>query len=359
MRREVVRAWFACFVLCLPSFAYQDRPAPVPKSSAEWQQAGSKPLAIEALAQYGSQTNIDREYGVKSAELRTYALGGQSLQVAVEHAPDSVAAYGLFTFYRTAKTQPVSGVELAVEGPQYALMVRGKDVFRILKTSPRTLASSVLKSLLMQMGGAKLSAQAIADLPTPLPPEKLLPASEKYILGPLAAKAEIPLIPTDALGFDRGAEVHMGEYELGGDHEQLLAISYPTPMIARQRYVELEHTLNFYKGENKQTAYGRRDGSFVFLVLGGGRESAKTLLDKFKVTQDVSWNVPYPGSKPVTQQLLEFVLGNIFLSMLIASFGLIGGVGIALSRRIAARWFPAAKWGHPDEGNFVSLNIKD
>lgn len=355
----MVNVWVVCLLFSLPSFAYQDRPVSAQKTPADWRQLNSEPLAIDALEKYGAQTNIDREYGVKSAEFRTYALGGQNLQVVVEHAPDAVAAYGVFTFYRTEKTQPISGMDLAVEGSQSALMVRGKDLFRVLKPGQGTLHPSALKSLLVQMGGATLSANALADFPAPLPPEKLLPGSEKYILGPLAAKVAIPLIPTDALGFDRGAEVHVGEYNLGGDHQQLVAISYPTPMIARQRYAEIEGTLNFYKDTNKRTAYGRRDGSFIFLVLGGGRADAKVLLDKFRVARDVSWNIPYPGSKPVTQQLLEFVLGNIFLSILIASLGLIGGVAIALSRQIAARWFPGAKWGHPDEGNFVSLNIKD
>jgi hypothetical protein len=138
-----------------------------------------------------------------------------------------------------------------------------------------------------------------------------------------------------------------------------MAISYPTPQIARVRFGAMTTFLGINQGRGPGSVYGKRQGSYVFLVLNADEPAAATkLIDQFKVAQQVSWDERYPGDKPFTIQVIELLLANIMLILVLVALCVAGGILMFLSKRVAAKFFPEWEWGNPDSEAFIRLDLK-
>ena len=349
--------------------------------AANWRLVGSQNLDVTAVSRWGGDPAIEREYGVKSIQYRTYQLADKvagAVEVAgvvLEEASDPSAAYGLLTYYQTERMSPAKGVELTVTSPEGALMARGSVFIRFGRVAGVRLSDDALRAILILVGGTRPSASAMAALPPPLPVSGLVPGSMKYLLGPEAARHVLPSFSTDLIGFEQGAEVEVALYQVGSIMAYptagskatpfltlvvtLVAITYPTPQIARERFGIMGKTLELNRGRGPQSLYGKRGGSFVFLAMNANSEAAATrLLDQFNVSEQVVRNERYPRNKPVALQMLELILANLLLVFLLVSLALLGGILIALSKRVARKWLPDWEWGSPDGERLTTLNLR-
>jgi len=192
-----------------------------------------------------------------------------------------------------------------------------------------------------------------------MPSKGLVPGSEKYLLGLAAAKLALPSFRTDLIGFDQGAEVQLGEYKIGKGTSTLVSINYPTPQIARRRFGSLSDLLRLNQDHGDDTVYGRRQGSYVFLALNtGNAAAASALMDQFQVTEGLSWDQKYNPERTFTMQLVHMIFAILLLTFVLIGACLVAGVIFFLSRRIAAKFFPASLWGHSDDDQLIRLNLK-
>ena len=345
--------------------------------AANWRLVGSQNLDVSAVSRWGGDPAIEREYGVKSVQYRTYQLADklasavEVVGVALEEASDPSAAYGLLTYYQTERMSPAKGVELTVTSPEGALMARGAVFIRFDRVAGVRLSDDALRAILILVGGARPSASAMAALPPPLPVPGLVAGSMKYLLGPEAVRHVLPSFNTDLIGFEQGAEVEVADYQVGSiaanptasskakPFVTLVAITYPTPQIARERFGMMGKTLELNRGRGPQSVYGKRGGSFVFLAMNANSEAAATrLLDQFNVSEQVVRNERYPGNKPVALQMLELILVNLLLVFILVTIALLGGILIALSKRAARKWLPDWEWGSPEGERLTTLNLR-
>ena len=191
-----------------------------------------------------------------------------------------------------------------------------------------------------------------------MPPKGLLPGSEKYILGLETAKRVLPNFRTNLVGFEQGAEVQLGQYQTGKGTSTLISISYPTPQIARVRFGSLTNFLGINRDQGQDSVYGRRHGSYVFLVLTAGTAgTASALMDQFQVTESVSWDQKFQF-----REIFHLGIGAHDPRHL-APHGpvdwsvCLAGVLFFLSRRFAARFFPNSQWGHSDDDQLIRLKL--
>jgi hypothetical protein len=342
--------------LCLA----QQKPMSIPLvPAADWRQVETEPLPLSAVSKYGGDPLIEQEYGVKALELRTYQLGKTRTEVVVELASDATAAYGLLTFYHAPSMLPEAGIGLAYGDADGVLMARGRNFLRFLRGKDSTLSKNDYEALLVFVGGTKPSASALANLPVPLPVKNLAPGSEKYLVGPEAAKRVLPSFRTDLLGFEQGAELQLAQYQTGAGLSTLMAVSYPTPQIARVRFGSLTNFLGINQDRGADSIYGRRRGSFVFLVLGAGNAQTATLLmHQLRVAEGLTWDQRYQTERSFTLDLIRMILAIIILAAILIALCVLAGIIFFLSRRLAARFFPDWQWGHPDEDQLIRLNLK-
>jgi len=352
--------WAACLALValVPGRAQKSTVIPL-LPAADWRLVNSKPLDLNAARQYGQDPVIDREYGVKAAELRTYQLGQRQVEVLVERAPDASSTYGLLTYYQSEVMKPEKNLELAVSSPSYSLLARGKFFVRALRPAGIQLSEDEFRALLIFIGGTRPSAEALANLPAALPSVGLVAGSEKYILGMQTARKVLPSFRHDLIGFANGAELRGADYIAGTQRVTALVISYPTPQTARLFFGAMEKFLAINQNHGAGSIYGKRNGSFVFMALNADTPAAANeVIDKFRVSKQISWNERYPGDKSIALQLLELILGNIALTLITVGMAIVGGLLIFLSRRAASRWFPESSWGRPDEETIIQLKLK-
>jgi len=344
--------------VCSLSSARQKPFIPPQVPAADWRQVDSQSLPLSAVGKYGGDLAVDQEYGAKDLELRTYRLGKTPVQVVVEQAADAVSAYGLLTFYEAPEMTPEKEIQLASGDGKQTLMARGDKFIRFLR-GDASLPQSDFHALLLFVGGSKPSAAIMKSLPTPMPQLGLITGSEKYLLGLEAAKRVLPNFRTDLLGFDQGAEVQLGQYQTGKGPSTLMSISYPNPQIARIRFKALSSFLELNQHQGENSDYGRRGGSYVFLVLNAAnQEIAAGLMNRFQVTEGVSWDQPPITERSFTLQLVHMFLAIFLLTAILLGGCVVAGVLFFLSRRFAARFFPESQWGRTDEDQLIRLNLK-
>jgi len=325
--------------------------------AANWHLVSAQPMDLEVVRQWGGDPAIEREFGVKTVILRTYHLADKKAEMLLEEAQDPTSAFGLFMFYQTANLAVAKGMEFTIIGPESAQMSRGRFFIRARPTANYKVSEDNLMALLILVGGTRPSRQDSASVPAPLPAQGLVAGSERYLLGLEAASRILPKFRTDLIGFTQGAEAQVGTYASGPAPATVLAITYPTPQIARARFAVMESLLAVNQDRGAESVYGRRRSSFVILVLESGSESAaKKLMDQFQVTANVSWNERAPDRGEFTMQVVRLVLANIMLSFIISGFAFGGGIIIFLSRRAAMKWFPDS-WANPEHDQFIQIKL--
>jgi len=197
--------------------------------AANWQLTSKEGLSVADIKNYGGDPAVESEYGVKSFEVRTYQLGGASVQVVLESAVDVSAAFGLLTYYQNESMHPEKTIELAMTGPQGSMMARGRSLIRFLRPKGSQVSDNDFRALMILVGGTRPTRDSLENLPPLLPTSGLIPGSTKYIVGPVTAQRVLPNLPTDLIGFDQGAEIQLGEYHVGNSRSTVVELSYPTP----------------------------------------------------------------------------------------------------------------------------------
>lgn len=322
----------------------------------KWQVQKDQKVSLNDVRQWGVQPDIDLEYGVTKAELRTYVQNDQPLEALLEKAADPSSAYGLLTFYQDESMKPAKAMRLAVIGPTQALLARGTYFVRVMR--PAKMSEEDFRSALIEIAGASPSADTMALLPPSLPAKGIVLCSEKYVLGPIALHQAIPSLPAGLVGFRQGAEVQSAEYQSNGQRLMLIFISYPTYSIARERYAGLEQGLDLNQKTGAGTIYGKLLKSYVLLVQGTqSKEVAEKLMGQLTVQQVVSWDQPPPG-KPVTVQMFQLIVGNIMLVLFLVGLAFLAGVLLFVSRIVAGRLFPQSDWARGYEDSIIRLNLK-
>lgn len=354
-------AWLVAVLTVIPfPCSAQEKTTVIPLvPAANWRQVNSQPLPLAAVGKFGGESAVENEYGVKALELRTYQLGKIRTEVVVEPTPDATSAYGLFTFYQAQTMTPEKGIDFTVGDANQTLMARGSNFIRFLRGEDSQPSEMDYQALLIFVGGTKPSASAMMSLPRPMPPKGLAPGSEKYLVGLEAAKRVLPSFRTDLIGFEQGAEVQLGQYQTGKGASTLVSISYPTPQIARVRFGALTSFLGLNQDHGADSIYGKRNGSYMLLVLNAGNAgTASALMNQLQVTESVSWDQPYAPERTFTLQLVHMILAILVLTALLIGACVAAGVAFFLSRRIAAKFFPGSEWGQPDHDQLIRLNLK-
>lgn len=324
----------------------------------KWHLTNSQNVSFNDVRQWGVEPEVDGEYGVTKVEIRTYQNSAKTLQALVEKAADPSSAFGLLTFYQTKSMEPVKGMKLAVAGPAQAYLARGAFFVRVKRPIRPPMSEGEFGAALIAIGGAAPSADNMALLPPPLPSQGRIAGSLKYVLGPVAMQRAVRSFPPSLVGFRQGAEVQAADYRHDGHTLTLILISYPTNSIARSHYQAMVKSLGVNQTSGAGTIYGKLSSSYVLLVQDApSRSVASTLMSRLSIKQVVSWDQPPPG-KPVTVQMFHLLLGNILLISLLVAIALCAGLLLALSRRLAAKWFPNSDWARAYEGSIIQLHLK-
>ena len=292
----------------------------------------TKALAAQDPALY-------QEYGVISGEQAPYTAPGKHFSASAWRLHDSTGALALFEARRPGGSTPAKLAALSAKTPAGAIFAYGNYVFDVAGDVPEQKDLELLFLQLPQLDNAPLPALAAN-----LPPDGLIPNSERYILGPASLARFEPRIAPSLAAFHLGTEAQLARYRTPKGELTLAIFSYPTPNMARERqeeFLKVPGTLAKRSGPLVAVVVQPTDPDAAERVLAGVRYAANLTLNE-KV--------------PVNQGLFMYKLFlNIFvLSGVLIGLSIIVGIGFGGFRILRRKLRNGA-----DEGTFLRLGIRD
>jgi Family of unknown function (DUF6599) len=358
LRRLLILASF-CLLADLPAAAQGLLPA----SFSGWNSTSTvtvQPSDLEKLA--GNNAAVLREYGVALAEQRDFTRGARTITLTLYRIKDSSAAYGAYSFLRTPDMTGANLIEHSSVGRDRALLLIGnlildataKDIFSI---------GEDLSSLAQQLA-LRAEQGSLPPLPLYLPVKGRVPRSDRYVLGPVALSALLPLASDDWLGFADGAEAELARYRINGEEYTLLITEYPTPQIANKQLRDLAQRFDLDMGQgpaasdtkNKPTLFARQTSSLVaFVVNAHSKAAAEALLSRVRYETDLTWNEP---SFSLTQPGWgTIIVGIITGTGILCLFALIAGIAFGGVRVLVKRFFPGKVFDRASQVEILQLGL--
>ncbi len=284
-----------------------------------------------------------RQYGLRGAS--SFAVTGPdgSVDVTIFEMIDSTAAYGLFTLERdwersdfqlgsTGTESYRLGNQLVFWQSKYVTKLRGRP-------EARTALAEVLSANI-------IGRSAKPPVSRHLPPEGLVPGSEKYLLNPTAFETAVGL-DAGFFGFDDSVEVALASYSEDGNSARLVMLLYPTQQLAKQyseAWIAATETLPAYKRAGPLFAIVDRtdDGSL-----------AETILSTSNYESQITWNEAIEAALTLPHMILT-IFKFIGIALL---FTAVVGVGFGGFRIYMKTRYPNRYVGGVSDEELIQLKI--
>ena len=259
------------------------------------------------------------EYGIDAAEEAAYG----PMTVVAWRFHDTTGSMAAFQYQRPADAKPSKFEKLAVKSGKTIIATHGNYLFQFTGGEPD---EKQYNQLLFNL--PRIEQSSLPVISTYLPPEGLIPNSERYITGPVALAKFQPGLPPSAVAFHMSAEGQYGRYRTNEGHEMNVAIfAYPTPAIARERADAL--------GKVPGTVT-KRTGSLVVLTVNPPNgDDAERLLGKINYSVSLTWN-ERPNDN-VVQSTAQMLVSIFKLAGIIILFCLLSGFAFAGFRYLGRR----------------------
>jgi len=304
MRKSRILLLVLTAVVFVP-FAFASRPAPgqeMPILSIEgWRRSGEPEIyRKDGLFGYiDGGAEIFLQYGFKELSVARYAAANgagkaapKTAAVEIYRMESPADAFGIFSVKRTGKedVSPTIRIPHWTSGEQ-ANLVKG-DYF--INIQGEGLGDEETRALVAAVS-ARIAATAV--LPAQLswlPLRGLIPGSERYIRGGLAAAEESPLLDREFWGFGEGTKAVSARYVPSGAKLVIVRLSKDaanltemTQVLFREFLTDVASDNEFILGENAAglSFIFKQKARWAFLVLGASDpESARLLIGQAEKT---------------------------------------------------------------------------
>ncbi len=265
------------------------------------------------------------EYGFTDGASATYTRDGLTLELRALRFADATGTYGAYSFYRPSGW-PKEQVGTGAASDKKRILFWQGNVFvdaRISEVDP-TLAGSLrelAKGLPTVNGNKAIAPPVLANLPQ----KYLEPQTTHYALG--AAGYGNGVLPSQLIGFERGAEVVSANYRLTTGLATLTLIDYPTPQMAIAQEAAIGNYLKAgdtasspwtaaLKDSIRASLEVRRSGPLVAVVSGNALPDDSHHLIETVHFDAALVNVPQPLDSEISKT-----------AQLLTGIGVIVGVG--------------------------------
>ncbi|HET9218547.1 MAG TPA: DUF6599 family protein [Terriglobia bacterium] len=349
------RRWFhvgLVLVVCASVSAAQDRQTPLPSLLGELQKIpGLESKGTPVQYDAGMLEAFDKDlaptlrlYGAKAVAEAEVRILDSPVKVTLFQMLDAPAAYGVYTYQRTATGGEPTPIVLGAASfrrqnqvyfwqSNYAVRVEGSEAAR----------DQVAKSLSRSILGRSQKPPVAAYLPT----ENLVEGTEKYLLNGEKIDRGVGIDPEN-LGFDSSAEAAIATYRVNGRLAHLLLVLYPTQHIAKKYTDAIDGTAG-------PSPFRKRAGPLLAVVYGSASETmASSILSGVNHQFKVTWDEPLPGLGLGTMLITIFTfigLGLAFTTMVGISYG---GLRVFVKSR-----YPDRVFDRPQSMEIIQLKLAE
>lgn len=282
------------------------------KIANEWKAiTPSRKLPAEKIIE-ATDAKILAEYGLQSVTNRSYTNGKDKLAVEAFEMKYVSGSYGLWTFRRQA---------LQNNQREY---FNGRYLIHILAPS-----AEIAEKVMSELQKVPASVVEIPLLPTYLPDQHKIPASEKYIVGNEAV-SQISAISDlkEAIDFTGGTHAAVAEYSNGSGKMSVILVEFQSPQFATDGLARIQQHFSSLPLEEQKKRILRRVGNYaVEAVNVSDPKAAEELLGQIKYMARVYWegkgisDIPLQFRPPDPVSIREAVQTGQFI---VAAFYWIG-----------------------------------
>jgi hypothetical protein len=182
-----------------------------------------------------------------------------------------------------------------------------------------------------------------------VPPDQLVPGSQRHILGPVSLQKVAPEIPPSVAAFRFGTEAQFARYGTPAGELRLVLFDYPSPQIARGQFNEFNAL---------GAGLARRVRSMIAFVPNPvSRDEAERLLARVQYAVEVTMTPEEQRNRH--DNLGNLILDIVLLCLVLIALMIVGGILVAAARILAGRYAPSSIFASPDDSGLTRLNIED
>ena len=277
-------------------------------------------------------------------ELEVYEMDGTS------------GAFGVFSIWRHSLGKG-GRFDLAVDNwhsGQSLIFWTGSYFFHLKGPSPPGVLEETFRSLALPLMDVIPLINVYPVTVTHLPQEHLIRESIRFYLGEasLTLNQDFPRDLISQLGFKDRIEVTSARYAPAG--HPLFLVGYPTPALAAQYFVDLQHALQL--PFSPQGIHIKRTGIMISIFL-GPEEEAREVLARVDHTPTVKWIYEKkPDLKEQRREVISFLerVRRFIIAILFYLLIALGvGVVVGFLRYLLLRRFSALA----KKGEMIRLKI--
>jgi hypothetical protein len=316
------------------------------------------------IADLGPDGGVLQEYGLKCIERKSYDYTGESraketLAVTLYQMEDPTAAYGAYTYLRSADMTTSKLTQYSALSPTRALIVVGNFLLNV--DGPRYTKSTDALEALIASVKPKADPRPYPNISEHLPPKGIIPGSERYALGPLALQKFLPVGSGDWIGFSQGAEAVLARYRKGGQEVTVMIAEYPTQQIAGKRWDAMTPIVHpdppTPETANRVVGSLRRGDLIALAVAPRSGEFPDGLLRDITFGHNVTSN---EGKFKATEPSMPvYIVGAFVGAGAIMLIAIVSGLGFALVRIIVKKFYPGKVFDRRETMEVIQLGISD
>jgi hypothetical protein len=285
-----------------------------PDSFGAFHRTASQPVQV-------SDRPLWDEYGLQQAEQGQYESGSRKFTAIAYQLQDSTGALGVFDWQRPSGARASALSKLAVDSGDSTMLAHGNYVILFQGYKPTVAEIDGLYQTL-----PKLDQSPLPTLRGYLPENKLVPNSERYIMGPVGLEKFDPGVPPSTAAFHVGAEGQLGAFLTPKGEMKLAIFSYPTPQIARERLVDFQRISG---------AIAKRTGPLVAVILApASPDDAERLLGQVRYEPNITWDERVPTRR---DNIGDLVINAFELIGILLAFFVVAGLSYGGLRAFRSR----------------------
>jgi uncharacterized protein DUF6599 len=331
----------------------------LPQSFGDWSaQQEPNEKSISYLVG-GPEAPVMQEYGFKTFEYEQYFRRKETLNITLFQMVDPTAAYGAFTYFRTADMPFSKLTQYSAVSSNRAIIVVGN--FLIEVTGQRlNQATDSLKALVASVE-PKADRRPYPNIAAHLPIEGEIPGSERYAIGPLALQKYLPVGSGDWIGFSQGAEAILARYRKGREEVTILIAEYPTQQIAAKRYDSLTpiiHPIPEPPASATRVATSLREADLIVLAFAPkSGDYPESLLKQVTFGHNVTSN---EGKFTATEPSMPvYIVGAFVGAGAIMLIAIVSGLGFAVIRIVVKKFYPGKVFDRRKTMEVIQLGLSD
>ena len=282
------------------------------------------------------------EFGLEEAEEAEYrAADGRSLLFRALQFYDDTGAVAAYAWLRPADGVARERGERAVEKGDLTVIQFANYVVSLQGDTPDEEDVELALAYLPR-------PKPTADPPVLqyVPAEALVPGTGRLILGPVSLERLAPQISPAMVGFHFSPEGYYGRYLTDAGEMAMVVWNYPSNPIARGQVAAFQQAGGWL---------AKQDGPLIAVAFGPqASDAAQLLLAKVRYRAEVTQHVEDPERH---DSLANIILDTFILCGLLALLMILGGVLVAVMRRLAGRVAPDSILASPTGPDMQRLGI--